>query len=440
MHKLFFILLSLSSAVAVCMSARSAQAWQSSEAEIVVLTNHQTIQGIVQQQQEKVSVRLPSGSLIVLPKSRVLLVSQSLSQVYWELAARTRSTDTKGQIDVYKWCVRNQLFDEAANHLLMLQEMDIPAKMLMQLDVSLQITKKRQEAQSQQKIAATHTNPATVPQRQREPNAQWQGDQSIEIPNLHGTAQASTNTDRLATIDEFGDEVGSRTDGNVQQVSWDQPISENVEQSETLVIDEILRRRLGATETLSYSDLTRLTRSMPHGAVGLFRKQVEPLLRQACSDCHQAESTDSAFKFFHGRNGVIDRRMSQKNLFQALNLADRIRPEESLLIRYATVAHGNQSRPSFQWQDGQLKAVKQWLIMVSDNPSYPLEKFASDRDEDQSPQLATPKVAAVDDAFTKRLPANSPASKSEAAEPAGVSAGNVDPFDADTFNRKFGVR
>ena len=439
MHKLFFILLLLSSALTVCMSARSAQAWQSPEAEIVVLTNHQTIQGIVQQQQEKVSVRLPSGSLIVLPKSRVLLVSQTLSEVYWELAARTRSTDAKGQIDVYKWCVRNHLFDEAANHLLMLQEMDIPAKTLMQLDVSLQLTKKRQ-TQSQQKIAAAQTNPITMPQRHREPNAQWQGDQSIEIPNLHDTAQTSTNTDRLPTIDEFGAEVDIPTDGNVQQVSWDQPISENVKQSETLVIDETLRRRLGVTETLSYSDLNRLSRSMPHGSVGLFRKQVEPVLRQACSNCHQADSTDSAYKFFHGHNGMIDRRMSQKNLFQALNLANRMQPEESLLIRYATVAHGNQSRPSFQWQDAQLKAVKKWLIMVSDNPSLPLEKFASDRAKDQSPRLATPKVAEADDAFSKRLPANSPAAKSEAAEHAGVSAGSVDPFDADTFNRKFGVR
>ena len=137
---------------------------------------------------------------------------------------------------------------------------------------------------------------------------------------------------------------------------------------------------------------------------------------------------------------MIDRRMSQKNLFQALNLANRMQPEESLLIRYATVAHGNQSRPSFQWQDAQLKAVKKWLIMVSDNPSLPLEKFASDRAKDQSPRLATPKVAEADDAFSKRLPANSPAAKSEAAEHAGVSAGSVDPFDADTFNRKFGVR
>lgn len=422
------------------MSARSAQAWQSPEVEIVVLTNRQTIQGIVQQQQEKVSVRLPSGSLIVLPKSRVLMVGQTLSQVYWELAARTRSTDTKGQIDVYKWCVRNHLFEEAANHLLMLQEMDIPAKTLMQLDTSLRITQKRHAA-SQQAIIAAHSNSKTVPQPHREPNAQWQGVESIEIPNLHTTAQASSKTDQQQTIDEFGDEVDIRYDASVQQVSWDQPLSKNAAHSDTLITDETLRRRLGTTESLSYSDLNRLTRSMPKGSVGLFRKQVEPVLRQACSHCHQAGATDNAFEIFQGHNGMIDRRMSQKNLFQALNLADRTRPEESQLIRYATLAHGNQSSPSYQWQDVQLKAVKQWLIMVSDNPSLPLKKFAPDRDEQQPPQFATPKVADPSDAaFTKRLPANSPVSKSETKEPAEVSPANVDPFDADTFNRKFGVR
>lgn len=418
------------------MSARSAQAWQQPDEEIVVLTNRQTIKGIVQQQQEKVSVRLPSGSLIVLPKSRVLLVGQTLGQVYWELAARTRSTDAQGQIDVYKWCVRNHLFDEAANHLLMLQEMDIPAQTLMQLDVSLKITQKR-HTQSQQQIAAARTNPVTIAQRHQKSDAVWQDDQSIEIPNLHDTARASTNTDRLPTIDEFGDEVDSQIDGSVQQVSWEQPITENVEQRQPLTIDETLRQRLNATESLSYSDLDRLTRSMPKGAVGLFRKQVEPTLRKACSGCHQSGATDSAFEIFQGHNGVIDRRMSQKNLFQALNLADSSQPEESMLIRYATQAHGNQSSPSFQWKDVQLKGVKQWLIMVSENPLLPVEKFGLDRASQDPHRFETPKVADSNDAaFRKRLPTAKP----ETADPVDASSGNADPFDADTFNRTFGVR
>ncbi len=436
MNKLFSILLLFLSGATVYLPARSAQAWQSPEAEIVVLKNHQTIQGIVQRQPEKISVRLPSGSLIVLPESRVLLIGQTLPQVYWELAARTRSTDSKGQIGVYKWCVRNNLFDEAANHLLMLQEMDIPAKTLMQLDVSLQITKKR-HLQSQQKNVAAHTNAETVPQKHPAPNARWQGDQTIEIPNLHDTAQASTSTNRQPTIDEFGNQV----DRNVQLVSWDQPITETTQPSETLITDETLRRRLGATESLSYAALDRLTRSMPNGAVGLFRKQVEPLLQQACASCHQSGSSDSAFEIFQGNNGAINRRMSQKNLFQALNLADRTRPAQSQLMRYATAAHGNQSHPSFQWQDAQLNVVKQWLIMISDNPFLPLDKFAPDQDEAaQPPRLATPKAVDQDAAFAKRLPVNSPASKSEAEEAASLPAGKADPFDADTFNRKFGVR
>lgn len=298
------------------MPAPKAQAWQSPETEIVVLTNHQTIQGIVQQQQEKVSVRLPSGSLIVLPKARVLMVRQTLGEVYWELAASTRSTDVDGQIEIYKWCVRNNLFDEAANHLLMLQEMNIPATTLMQLDVSLQITRKR-HLESLQKIAA-QTDSAPLPKLAQAPHAQWQGDQTIEIPNLHNTAQVPNRNDRLPTIDDFGNQVDSRVsriDENVQQVSWDQPVTEHVNQGTTLIADEALRQRLSSTTSLSYAALDRLTRSMPKGSVGLFRKQVEPLLRQACSDCHQSGSSDNAFEFFQDHKGVINRRMSQKKSF-----------------------------------------------------------------------------------------------------------------------------
>lgn len=440
MHRLCFIPLLLF-ALTICMSACPVLAWQSPEEKIIVLTNYQTIRGIVKRQPEKFAVGLPSGSLIVLPESRVLLVGQSLRGIYWELAARTRSTDSKGQIDVYKWCVRNKLFDEAANHLLMLQEMNIPAETLMQLDISLQITKKR-HLESQQKIAIAHKKLPTLPQKHLPPNTRWQGDQKIEIPNLHDTAQSSSTPKRLTTIDEFGNEVAAQIDGNVQQVSWDQPISENVEPSEALITDQALRQRLRATESLSYGDLDRLTRSMPKGAVGFYRKQVEPLLHQACVGCHQSESAkgDSAFEIFQGHNGLINRRMSQKNLYQVLNLADQARPEHSQLLRYATSVHGNQSRPSFQWQDAKLNVLKQWLIMISENPFLPLEQFAPDRDQPRPPQSATPKAAVDDRSTAKRLLSNIPASQSEANDAAEAAAGQADPFDADVFNRKFGVR
>lgn len=454
MHRLFSITILSLTALTVGTSAPSVLAWQSPPEKsptappptenpptekFVVLKNHQTIHGIVEQQPEKISVRLPSGSLIVLPKSRVLLVGESPGTIYWELAARTRSTDVKGQIEVYRWCVRNNLFDEAANHLLILQEMDIPAKTLMQLDVSLKITKKRY-SESQQKLAAAQKKPKTLPPSRQASSSRWQDDQAIEIPDLHQPTQISDNSKRLPTIDEFGNQIDSRIDRNLQQVSWDQPITENTKQRQTLIPDETLRRRLGATESVSYAALDGLTRSMPNGAVGLFRKQVEPVLRQACSDCHRWGSSETAFEIFQSHNGTIDRRMSQKNLFQVLNLADNKHPWKSPLIRYATSAHGNQTSPSFQWQDAQLDAVKRWLIMVSDNPSLPLEKFGAGRGQEQSPLIAPPKVIDRDPRFGKRLPSHLPASDSESPEAADHSVEKVDPFDAETFNRRFGAR
>ena len=396
-----------------CLSAGEAYAWQVVGEKIVVLTNRQTLQGDVTQQEGKVSVRLPSGSLIVLPDSRVQFISESFVDAYWELAGRTRSTDLQGQISVFKWCLQNELFEEASNHLLILQEMNIPAKTLMQLDVSLQITQKRHK-ESLTTPEAAPVAIAALPTRVSSPIVGLQSVDTIQIPNLHQSnppQQSATfaneeavASDKLPTIDEFGNEI----DSMVRSVSWDQPITEaaavDTAINEAPEVNATLLRQLDSTESLVYSDLDRLANSMPRGSVGLFRKQVEPVLQKACAQCHNASDTDRHYEIFQSFRGEIDRRMGQKNLYQSLILSDRAQPSESALIQFATTAHGGQPAASFQWDDSQLVAMKRWLIMVSENPSLPVEAFSPERFNRSLPRVLPPIADTAPDGFSQKLP------------------------------------
>lgn len=492
-------------------------AWQTPAEEVVVLNNRQTFTGRLTRHPDKITVSLPSGTQIVFPKTNVMFAAPTLAAAYWELAARTRSTDTQGQIEVFKWCVGNHQFEEAANHLLMLQEMPIAAKTLMQLDVSLEITQKRfrqSQSQSQSKAQASLASQSSDGLKNRLPGTQHQampidGLQSVDaitIPNLKVGSRTAASPGGLplkvkclpslqrqrstnvavnigaVAIDQYGNEV----DSAVQQVSFDQPIgvTEDVpledgrfgsayDQSDRETggshrlpaIDSQLKQRLKLTQSLVYSDLDKLTRSMPKGSIGLFRKQVEPMLQRACGQCHRSGGNQydsgTAFEIYQAINGSINRRMSQKNLYQALNLSDPRRPDQGLLVRYATTAHGDQSSASFDLSDSKMLPLKRWLIMVSENPFLPVNEFAEHRGlldrmpkgvsansansaNADGPAGSVFKAQSVATSVEETIP-EIPASKSTAGVrglsgvrgSTGVSDPVLDPFDGEIFNQKF---
>lgn len=514
MPKLNPILICVCALVAMIATASPHQAlgaWQDRSDEIVVLNNRQTFSGIVTQQPNTITVALPSGSRIVFPNSKVMFVAKTLAESYWELAARTRSTDLFGQIEVFQWCLTNHQFEEASNHLLMLQEMPIPAKKLMQLDVSLQITQKRFLA------SQTETDPVAIENENRsnQQSSDFGGEtisiaglppvDSIRIPDLKSGLASSPTTKRVSPIDRMGgfnhaaqpgpefrrlpvgptnstsptsaaaasiaviDQYGNEVKPMVQQVSFDQPINDPHELTNVGVagdgfggqpssittnarplpqVDSQIKRRLRSSNTLAYSDLDRLTRSMPKGSVGLFRKQVEPLLQRSCRQCHRSSgdvsSDQTAFEIHQAINGSINRRMSQKNLFQALNLSDQRQPESSLLIRYATTAHGGQPSASFDLEDSKLLPLKRWLIMISENPFLPVENFSSDNVRAFPPtegdslnpasemNAASQRIATPDSQFSEK-----PATDQSATQPNTGRVQSMDPFEGDIFNQRY---
>ena len=469
--KIGLVLLSMMMA---CVPLRSVLAWQSPAKKIVVLNNRQTFHGEVDLKDGKYSIGLSSGSRIMLPEDRVMFVCDDLPSAYWELAARTRPTNIAGQIDVFKWCLSNRLFSEAANHLLILQEMDIPAKTMMQLDVSLQITQTQHQRQLDQaavaaskKIAKAKEASRVKPVPKPAPSRIITGLQpvdSITIPDLHlradGIAQrlprakpstAENREDAPATSGSTIDQFGNEVDGNVQQVSWDQPVLEHdaavkisAASSTRPTVSDQIKRRLQSVDTLTYGNLDRLAFSMPRGSVGLFRKQVEPLLQKSCVQCHQSRGdAECIFEIYQSPTGSIDRRMSQKNLYQSLILSQHDRPEKSPLLNFATTAHGNQKTSSFLFSDPSLEPLKRWLIMISDNPSLAVGELQGDK----SSVEVFSETPSSPSAFTHQQqsssnsdPGNSQlgsATRAPAHTKVNTPIESVDEFDADIFNQKF---
>ncbi len=206
---------------------------------IVVLKNGQTMAGEISRQGEKYILQLASGSRIHLAENRVLFTSTTLSEAYWELAARTKPTDLEGQVGVFQWCLRNELFEEGANHLLVLQESRMPARRLAALDFDLQAKRKRADLRLAQKMKFEDQQrqakqKALVDAARKDRIEAMIGVKTnVRIPDLHRVplrpiaavqrAPAVSNRAPVTTevIDQFGDPVPTAM---VRQVSYEQPI------------------------------------------------------------------------------------------------------------------------------------------------------------------------------------------------------------------------
>ena len=232
---------------------RAQSAASVSEIGVAVLKNGQTMEGEISRQDNKIILRLESGSRIYLAQERVLFTAATLSEAYWELAARTGPADLAGQVSVFQWCLRNELFEEGANHLLVLQESKIPARKLAALDLDLQAKKKRakiRQVQSQELARKKEQ----LAKKEMEEEARKEriemliGDKTrVTIPDLHRVPERPIRSLRPSSpsavvvstlpvdvgtatdaIDQFGnpvpDDLAPVDPVATRQVSYEQPV------------------------------------------------------------------------------------------------------------------------------------------------------------------------------------------------------------------------
>lgn len=173
-------------------------------------------------------------------------------------------------------------------------------------------------------------------------------------------------------------------------------------------------------------------------ALSQFASKVQPILMNACANCH-ATGRGGSFKLARAYDStVLNRKTMQQNLAAVLGEVNLRQPQNSMLLAKAVSVHGPlEQAPIRGRQAAAYKTLQQWVAAtVADNPQL-------------HEQAARPEPAAKADTapFAEARPASAkepigpdkppaampPAAASPAAEPPAPA----DPYSPDAFNRQY---
>ena len=218
----------------------------------------------------------------------------------------------------------------------------------------------------------------------------------------------------------------------------------------------------GSVKLEQQVDLDQFARGLPSGTMEQFTSGIQPLLVNRCgaSPCHgpNAESTFRLARPAAGR--LAARRLTQRNLYAALQYVDKEKPLSSPLIRQATLAHGkSRQAPIDPRETESLRQLANWLTRFQQGSTRPanlepqpavlsqrdsagqpeaqlvthLEPVGPSTEEDEldDPSMSEAKPPAA------QPPVATPSSSTTGAPAAPSAAGVSDPFDPEVFNRRY---
>ncbi len=119
--------------------------------------------------------------------------------------------------------------------------------------------------------------------------------------------------------------------------------------------------------------LDKLCRSLPPGTVEMFTNRIHPLLQNHCGNagCHGSQTT-SQFRMVRApANKAASSRITQRNLFAALQMINRENPTGSVLLTQPIKPHGSARQAIFKTHDiAQYNELVQWVMGVA-GPAVP---------------------------------------------------------------------
>ncbi len=208
----------------------------------------------------------------------------------------------------------------------------------------------------------------------------------------------------------------------------------------------------------SNEELDRMIRGLPRGAIESFTQSVQPVLMNHCAtaSCHgpQSETGLRLFRIPTGKSA--SRRITQRNLYSALSFVDRENPAASRLLTVPSGPHGTAKIAIFnEHQAAQYRRLVEWTNQLAGQPSIsdapvtlnPMFMPAASGATGQTPpqmlsqeaRKAHPLPTAVPGPAVKRGAARNLAKQPAEVNPT-VSEQSADPFDAEPFNRRYGVQ
>jgi hypothetical protein len=174
----------------------------------------------------------------------------------------------------------------------------------------------------------------------------------------------------------------------------------------------------------------RVSVDLTEEALGQFAVRVQPILMNACANCH-ANGHGGAFKLTRAYNSaVLNRKTLQQNLAAVLGEVNLVQPQNSLLLSKAVSVHGSQEQaPIKNRQAAAYHALEDWVwATLADNPQL--------RDEAAQKAAAVPAFSEV-----RTPPSNKPRVAVEGADKPAQAVKEApepaDPYSPDDFNRQF---
>lgn len=357
----------------------------------LLLKNRQLIEGKVEKEKDKVWVEKQSGSRIAYSLSRVELISDNLSELYWARYGQLPATDGKGHTVLFYWCLEKDLFDEAQNQIEVLQTLRLSPRKLLQLSdrlVSRMEQSKTNQPTKEQIVDDKSTTPVL-----KEPKSN-----AIRDPLV---SPASFN----AALEKREAEASRR--------------QQHLEK------------------------LNNVTRGLPGHSVVMFKRKIEPIVMRSCytAKCH-SNDIDS-FRLQSAGNGIsIPKRMSQANLYHVMKFTNSDRPLDSKLLAAAVQPHAGMEKPVVKIESEQFQLLRLWLISISNKPfqfhaipqSFLTSDLVVETKDVSNPKSNSKEFVNEKTATSKIEPSSQQPEKPIDQENSGKKE---DPFDPEKFNRRY---
>lgn len=212
----------VSSADLAAQTTRRSAATVSND-QILVLRNGEILTGRIEHDQAKLIVHTRQGSRIVIPKNKADFICDSIAEAFWGKSARTRASDTRAQIDLFRWCLKHRQVELAESQLEILMQSDVSASQMVSLNRQLSAMLESQNRQASAERGNASPRLATTRPQPRQNNPNIQTARLFQpLPELAATAPRSTNaaSDR-SNPSERGPTISA--DGKVIQASFVSP-------------------------------------------------------------------------------------------------------------------------------------------------------------------------------------------------------------------------
>jgi len=199
----------------------------------------------------------------------------------------------------------------------------------------------------------------------------------------------------------------------------------------------------------SAEELDRMVRGLPPKAVETFVRSIQPILMNNCTTggCH-AQGTKTAFPLLRvPAGGPPSPRLTQRNLYAALQWIDWQEPGASPLLKAPSKPHGTTKSAVFA--DRQLPQYRQlvdWCYRVAQVPSPVVQASYEEPVAEEAAPRRAPGASVQRSSRLPRKPAervgpqtSKPGGGNLSPGRAGTTPGPppADPFDPEVFNRRF---